>query len=90
MFGLPFRVLWPLSAGHLLDRPQRAYPEELHQASLPHERVIWITTPALLRRVEQRIDWSVLHGRMAAIYVAGSPLPRAITRHRNRLRLSPH
>lgn len=79
MFGLPFRVLWPLSAGHLLDRPQRAYPEELHQASLPHERVIWITTPALLRRVEQRIDWSVLHGRMAAIYVAGSPLPPALS-----------
>lgn len=78
MFGLPFRVLWPLSAGHLLDRPQRAYPEELHHASLCHERVVWITTPALLRRVEQRIDWAALRGRLAAIYVAGGPLAQAV------------
>ena len=89
MFGLPFRVLWPLSAGHLLDRPQRAYPEELHQASLPHERVIWITTPALLRRVEQRMTGPCCTGAWPRYTSQAARFP-AITRHRNRLRLSPH
>lgn len=75
MFGLPFRVLWPLCAGHQLDRPQRHYPEELEHASLAHSRFMWITSPALLRRVEQRIDWATLRGKLTAIYSAGSPLP---------------
>ncbi|OZI58437.1 AMP-binding protein [Bordetella genomosp. 1] len=79
MFGLPFRVLWPLCAGHLLDRPQRHYPEELAQASLGHARILWIASPALLRRVEQRIDWDALRPRLAAIYTAGGPLPPEVS-----------
>ncbi|WP_041863165.1 AMP-binding protein [Bordetella petrii] len=79
MFGLPFRVLWPLCAGHLIDRPQRHYPEELADASLAHPRFMWITSPALLRRVERRIDWPALRGRLAAIYTAGGPLPLSIS-----------
>lgn len=78
MFGLPFRVIWPLCAGHLLDRPQRHYPEELAQASLAHERCLWITSPALLRRIEDRIDWAALRHRLVAIYTAGGPLAPAI------------
>lgn len=79
MFGLPFRVLWPLCAGHVLDRPQRHYPEELEQASLAHARFIWITSPALLRRIEQRVNWAALRDRLVAIYTAGSPLPTNIS-----------
>ena len=79
MFGLPFRVLWPLCAGHLIDRPQRHYPEELMQASLTHPRFLWIASPALLRRVQQRIDWPVLRGRLMAIYTAGGPLPPEVS-----------
>lgn len=79
MFGLPFRVLWPLCAGHLIDRPQRHYPEELMQASLAHPRFLWIASPALLRRVQQRIDWPALRGRLMAIYTAGGPLPSEVS-----------
>lgn len=74
MFGLPFRLLWPLSAGHLLDRPQRHYPEDLIQASLAHPRVIWISSPALLRRMQPPMDHPALRGRLSAIYTAGGPL----------------
>lgn len=75
MFGLPFRVLWPLCAGHALDRLQHHYPEELERASLAHRRFIWIASPALLRRVESRVDWQGLRDRLTALYTAGGPLP---------------
>lgn len=81
MFGLPFRVLWPLCAGHLIDRPQRHYPEELEHASLTHSRFQWVSSPALLRRVEQRIDWTALRGKLAAIYIAGGSLPVTLSEH---------
>lgn len=81
MFGLPFRVLWPLCAGHIIDRPQRYYPEELVSASLAHPRFQWITSPALLSRIENRIDWLSLHGKLTAIFSAGGPLSAAVSDH---------
>lgn len=75
MYGLPFRVLWPLCAGRLLDRPQRLYPEDLQQASLRHPAFSWIASPALLRRLGQRLDWARLRGRLIRIHSSGGELP---------------
>lgn len=79
MFGLPFRVLWPLCAGHAIDRAQRHYPEALASASFGHARLIWITTPALLRRLGEHFPWDTLSQRLEAIYTAGGPLPAPVS-----------
>jgi len=79
MYGLPFRVLWPLAAGVPLDRVQHAYPEALQHASLAHERVIWVASPALLSRLGDALDWAQLRGRLARIYSAGGPLPITVS-----------
>jgi len=79
MYGLPFRVLWPLYAGVPFDRPQRPYPEALQQASLQHARCIWIASPALLRRLGERLDWDALRGRLKRLYCAGGVLPLAVS-----------
>lgn len=81
MYGLPFRVLWPLCAGRQLDRPQRLYPEELQQASLRHPACTWIASPALLRRLGQRLDWNQLRGRLARIHSSGGELPAEASDH---------
>jgi len=75
MYGLPFRVLWPLAAGVPLDRVQHAYPEALQHASLAHERAIWVASPALLSRLGDALDWAQLRGRLVRLYSAGGPLP---------------
>lgn len=75
MYGLPFRVLWPLCAGRALDRRQRLYPEDLQQASLRHPAFTWIASPALLRRLGDRLDWARLRGRLGRIYSSGGALP---------------
>ncbi|PTN43410.1 AMP-binding protein, partial [Achromobacter xylosoxidans] len=81
MYGLPFRVLWPLCAGRQLDRPQRLYPEELQQASLRHPACTWIASPALLRRLGQRLDWDQLRGRLTRIHSSGGELPADASDH---------
>lgn len=75
MYGLPFRVLWPLCAGRLIDRRQRLYPEDLQQASLRHPACTWIASPALLRRLGERLDWTRLRGRLGRVYSSGGALP---------------
>ncbi len=79
MYGLPFRVLWPLCAGRQIDRRQRLYPEELQQASLRYPTFTWIASPALLRRLGQRLDWAQLRGRLLRIHSSGGALPPEVS-----------
>lgn len=81
MYGLPFRVLWPLCAGRQFDRRQRLYPEDLQQASLRHPSFTWIASPALLRRLGQRLDWAQLRGRLLRIHSSGGALPSDVSDH---------
>jgi len=79
MYGLPFRLLWPLAAGVPIDRWQRPYPEALQHASLPHERFIWIASPAMLCRLGDSLDWAQLRARLLRVYCAGGILPAAVS-----------
>jgi len=79
MYGLPFRVLWPLCAGRQIDRRQRLYPEDLQQASLRYPTFAWIASPALLRRLGQRLDWAQLRGRLTRIHSSGGALPPEVS-----------
>jgi len=79
MYGLPFRVLWPLCSGRQIDRRQRLYPEQLQQASLRYPSFTWIASPALLRRLGQRLDWAQLRGRLTRIHSSGGALPPEVS-----------
>lgn len=77
MYGLPFRLLWPLCAGRPIVRTQLAYPEEVQQAVRTHTPCIWIASPALLRRLGGNLDWAVLRQGLCGIFSAGGALPGA-------------
>ncbi|HTK01373.1 MAG TPA: AMP-binding protein, partial [Bordetella sp.] len=79
MYGLPFRVLWPLAAGRAMGRTQLAFPEALQQASLAHRSFAWIASPALLKRLGTQLDWDALAGGIEQIFSAGGPLPGAVS-----------
>ncbi|MCL1824402.1 MAG: AMP-binding protein [Betaproteobacteria bacterium] len=71
MFGLPFRLIWPLCAGFpIISEPYR-YPEELGRLSAaPH---VLISSPATLKRLAQLEAFSSPASFLAA-FSAGSPL----------------
>jgi acyl-coenzyme A synthetase/AMP-(fatty) acid ligase len=79
MYGLPFRVLWPLAAGRAMGRTQLAFPEALQQASLAHRSFAWIASPALLKRLGTQLDWDALADGIGQIFSAGGPLPGAVS-----------
>jgi acyl-coenzyme A synthetase/AMP-(fatty) acid ligase len=90
MYGLPFRVLWPLCSGRSIERMQRVYPEALQQASLAHPASVWIVSPALLTRLGDALHWDALAPHMAQIFSSGGPLPaQAAQISAQRLRCDP-
>lgn len=74
IYGLLFRVLWPLCAGRLFVRRAQPFPEDLQRLSLPHGDFAWIASPALLKRMGDNLDWQAL-ARVRRVFSSGGALP---------------
>jgi len=74
IYGLLFRVLWPLCAGRAFVRRQLAFPEDLQRASREHPAFAWVASPALLKRMGDNLDWSAL-SRVRRVFSSGGALP---------------
>jgi len=73
IYGLLFRVLWPLAAGRAIQ-PRRFFHEDLVSA-LARQPSVLVATPAHLKRLPEQLDWSALQGRLRAVFSSGGPLP---------------
>jgi acyl-coenzyme A synthetase/AMP-(fatty) acid ligase len=67
IYGLLFRVLWPLAAGRLIH-PRRFFHEDLVGALAGTDTVL-VATPAHLKRLPEQLDWASLHGRLRAVFL---------------------
>ena len=74
IYGLLFRVLWPLCAGRVFVRRAQPFPEDLQRLSLPHTDFAWIASPALLKRMGDNLDWQAL-ARVRRVFSSGGALP---------------
>ncbi|OLU24186.1 acyl-CoA synthetase family protein [Pseudomonas sp. PA27(2017)] len=74
IYGLLFRVLWPLCAGRVFLPKALPFPEDLQLASLPYPAFAWITSPALLKRMGDNLDWPAL-SRVRQVFSSGGALP---------------
>ena len=73
IYGLLFRVLWPLAAGRAIQ-PRRFFHEDLVSA-LARQPSVLVATPAHLKRLPEQLDWSSLNGSLRAVFSSGGPLP---------------
>jgi acyl-coenzyme A synthetase/AMP-(fatty) acid ligase len=74
IYGLLFKVLWPLAAGRAIQSQSVAYPEEL--AKLMEQRdCVLISSPAHLKRLPDTPIWSNAAQRLHAVFSSGGPLP---------------
>lgn len=62
IYGLLFRVLWPLCAGRLFLRRALPFAEDIQLASRQHASFCWVASPALLKRMGDNLDWAALRG----------------------------
>ena len=73
IYGLLFRVLWPLAAGRVIER-RRFFHEDL-VAALAAAPCVLVATPAHLKRLPPQLDWSGARGQLRAVFSSGGPLP---------------
>jgi acyl-CoA synthetase (AMP-forming)/AMP-acid ligase II/3-hydroxymyristoyl/3-hydroxydecanoyl-(acyl carrier protein) dehydratase len=74
IYGLLFRVLWPLCAGRTFVRKQLPFPEDLQRTSREHPEFAWVASPALLKRMGDNLDWPALSA-VRRVFSSGGALP---------------
>lgn len=73
IYGLLFRVLWPLCAGRPFMRRAQPFSEDIQLASRQHPRFCWVASPALLKRMGDNLDWPALRS-VRRVFSSGGAL----------------
>ena len=74
IYGVLFRILWPLLAGRTIHCDQFEYPETLLKEICSHDSVTLIASPAQLDRLPDDLEWHKVTGQLKAIFSSGAPL----------------
>ena len=72
IYGLLFRVLWPLASARCFAARRLAYPEEIAAIS---DSVTLVASPAHLKRLPEGLDWAPFAGALGVCFSSGGPLP---------------
>ena len=81
IYGLLFRVLWPLSAGRMLGTCFARYPEDLLAQLRQAPACVLVSSPAMLGRLPQQLPWGDAPSRLSAIFSSGGPLAAEASAH---------
>jgi len=73
IYGLLFKVLWPLSTGRAIHAMSITYPEDLAPAMAAGPCVL-IASPAHLKRLPDHLDWSGAARMLRTVFSSGGPL----------------
>jgi acyl-coenzyme A synthetase/AMP-(fatty) acid ligase len=74
IYGLIFRILWPLSAGRLFDAVTCTHPDRLQERLSTFKKCALISSPAQLSRLPELVALPVLLTNTHLIFSSGGPL----------------
>lgn len=74
IYGLLFKVLWPLAVGRAIHARSQNFPEELVRL-LATRPCVLIASPAHLKRLPDHLAWSAAAKHLRTIFSSGGPLP---------------
>ncbi|MCS0627855.1 AMP-binding protein [Telluria mixta] len=80
IYGLLFRVLWPLAAGRPVHAARHEYPETLAPA-LAVRPCVLLASPAHLKRLPDHLDWRGAAANLRAVFSSGGMLDEAAAHH---------
>lgn len=75
IYGLLFRVWWPLAAGRTACSERFFEARDLLAAAADAPRAAWVASPAHLRRLQQDLPWDRAGDHLRMIFSSGGPLP---------------
>jgi acyl-coenzyme A synthetase/AMP-(fatty) acid ligase/3-hydroxymyristoyl/3-hydroxydecanoyl-(acyl carrier protein) dehydratase len=74
IYGLLFRVLWPLACGRPVRVRRLATPEQI-AADTGTRPLVLVASPAHLKRLPETLDWAPFAARCVQVFSSGGPLP---------------
>ncbi|PRC95156.1 AMP-binding protein [Solimicrobium silvestre] len=74
IYGLLFKVLWPLVSGRAIHARTVMFPEELAQLMSTRSCAL-ISSPAHLKRLPMHLSWSGANSHLHAVFSSGGALP---------------
>jgi acyl-coenzyme A synthetase/AMP-(fatty) acid ligase len=79
IYGLLFKVLWPLSTARPIHARSLTFPEELAQTCAAQDCIL-VSSPAHLKRLPDSPAWTTSAHRIRAVFSSGGPLPLDVVR----------
>jgi 3-hydroxymyristoyl/3-hydroxydecanoyl-(acyl carrier protein) dehydratase len=80
IYGLLFRLLWPLSAGRVFDTVTCAHPDTLIERLAVLGEAVLVSSPAQLARLPELVALRALEPKPRLVFSSGGPLPAASAR----------
>lgn len=77
IYGLLFRLLWPLCTSRPFISEQFHFPEKIVEQVKYQQRAVLVSSPAHLTRMPDIVDLSELSPQLLSIYSSGGPLSQA-------------
>lgn len=75
IYGLIFRILWPLSSGRIFHSDRALDPAlAIKEAVQTPVGAIWIASPAHLKRLHENLPWTEARQKLLRIFSSGGPL----------------
>lgn len=74
IYGLLFRVLWPLLSGRVFIDENVEYPEQIESFSNRYGELVLVSSPAYLKRMSDVLDPNCVSRTLNTIYSSGGPL----------------
>lgn len=75
IYGLLFRLLWPLASGRAFDAGRLAFPEDIAAALAARGPAVLVASPAHLKRLPLNLPWPEARAGLRALFSSGGPLP---------------
>ena len=76
LYGMTFRLFWPLSTGRAFEREVIEYTEDIFYLALHYESFSLVSSPSHLARMNTSVNWEELKGRCRYILSSAAPLQR--------------
>ena len=80
IYGLLFRLLWPLASGRIFDAVTSVLPDILEERLALFGKSTLVSSPAQLARLPELLSLPTLGPKLVAVFSSGGPLPGSAAR----------
>jgi len=74
IYGLLFRLLWPLAAGMPFQQRTCQYTEDILLAATGSAALVLVSSPSHLARLPAQLPWDEMRSRLRAVFSSAAPL----------------